>query len=276
MVVMAKNKEESSRLGLFERLAPVLLIITIGLAFMVGVLWQKVANLESGGVTATTTKTDTTAAAPAAAKVDIATIKGLFSKDIIKFGDANRKLLFVEVVDPSCPYCHVAGGDDPELATEVGTQFKYKSSGGDYVPPVPEMKKLIDSGEASLAIIYYPGHANGEMAMKALYCANEKGKFWEAHALLMNRAGYDLQNTTVKNDKTQSGAVADFLKGAVDSAFMKSCLDSGKYDSRLADEQALAGTLSIQGTPGFYINETSFPGAYSWTDMKPTADAALK
>jgi protein-disulfide isomerase len=127
-----------------------------------------------------------------------------------------------------------------------------------------------------MAIIYYPGHGNGEMAMKALYCANEKGKFWEAHNLLMSQAGYDFQNTTVKNDKTQSGAVADFLKNAVDSGFMKSCLDSGKYDGRLAEEQALAGALSIQGTPGFYINESSFPGAYSWTDMKATADAALK
>lgn len=276
MVVMAKIKEESSRPGLFERLAPILLVITIGLAFMVGVLWQKVSNLEKGGVTATTTQTTQTAGAPAAAKVDLATIKGLFDKDIIKFGDANRKLLFVEVVDPSCPYCHVAGGDDPELAAQIGTQFKYKESGGNYLPPVPEMKKLVDDGKASMAIVYYPGHGNGEMAMKALYCANEKGKFWEAHDLLMNQAGYELQNTTVKNDKAQSGKVADFLKGVVDAEFIKSCLDSGKYDSRLASEQTLAGTLSIQGTPGFYINETSFPGAYSWTDMKPTADAALK
>jgi protein-disulfide isomerase len=274
MIVMAK-KGESSRSSIFERLAPVLLILSVGLSFMVGVLWQKVADLEKGGVTSTT-QTAKTAAAPPATTIDINTVKGLFDKDILKFGDAGRKLLFVEVVDPSCPYCHVAGGDDPELAAEVGTQFKYKASGGDYAPPVPEMKKLVDSGEASLAIVYYPGHGNGEMAMKALYCANEKGKFWEAHALLMNRKGYDLQNTTVKNDKTQSGVVADFLKGAVDAGFIKSCLESGKYDTRLSDEQALAATLSIQGTPGFFINETPFAGAYSWTDMKATVDAALK
>lgn len=261
--------------GLLERLLPVLVVISIGLAFAVGVLWQKVANLEKGG-SVSGTSTNQQAAQPAAQTVDLNTVKGLFSKDLIKFGDANRKVLFVEVVDPSCPYCHVAGGDDAKLAASIGTQFKYQSDGGSYIPPVPEMKKLVDSGAASIAFIYFPGHGNGEMGMKALYCANDAGKFWEANTLLMSDAGYSLMNDTVKNDKTQSQAVADFLKSAVDPNAMKSCLDSGKYDSRLTSDQSLASSLSIQGTPGFFINTQTFPGAYSWSDMKATVDAALK
>jgi protein-disulfide isomerase len=150
------------------------------------------------------------------------------------------------------------------------------SEGGTYLPPVPEMQKLVASGDASYIYIYYPGHGNGEMGMKALYCANEKGKFWEAHDLLLSDAGYTLMNTTVKNDKTQSGVVADFLKSAVDSAFMKSCLDSGKYDARLKTDQDLATSLGIQGTPDFFVNATNFPGAYGYTDMKSAVDGALK
>lgn len=259
--------------GILEKLVPILVVLSIGLAFMVGVLWQKVANLENGGGTTSVTQQTAQQAAP---KADLNTIKGLFSKDIIKFGDANRKLLFVEVVDPSCPYCHVAGGDDAKLAASVGSQFKYQSDGGNYVPPVPEMKKLVDSGQASMAFIYFPGHGNGEMGMKALYCANDVGKFWEANTLLMSDAGYTLMNETVKNDKTQSQVVADFLKSAVDPNTMKSCLDSGKYDSRLTSDQSLASSLSVQGTPGFFINSDPFPGAYSWSDMKATVDSALK
>src|SRR4030042_7049487 len=118
-----KNKS-----AIFEKLAPILVILSVGLAFMVGVLWQKVANLEKGGVASTGTTTTTTQQA-ANPTVSLDTIKGVFDKDVIKFGDANRKLLFVEVVDPSCPYCHVAGGDNPELAVEVGDQFKYESDG---------------------------------------------------------------------------------------------------------------------------------------------------
>lgn len=267
-----------NRSGLIEKILPILLVASLGLAFMVGVLWQKVSNLEKGGSTVATTQQGTTAAAqvPAAATVDIKTVKGLFDKDIIKFGDANKKVLFVEVADPSCPYCHVAAGNDPSLAKQIGTQFQYTSDGGNYVPPVTEMKKLVDSGKASFAYIYYPGHGSGEMAMKALYCAEEKGKFWEAHELLMSQAGYDLQNTTVKNDKAQSDKVADFLKSAVDPGFLKSCLDSGKYDARLGSDQALASSLSVQGTPGFFVNSTRFDGAYSYSDMKSAVDAALK
>lgn len=260
--------------GLLEKVVPILLVMSIGLAFLVGVLWQKVSNLEKGGVT--TGSTTQTASAPPAAAVDINTIKGLFGKNLIKFGDANRKVLFVEVVDPSCPYCHVAGGEDASLAASIGTQFKYVSAGGSYVPPVPEMKKLVDSGQASMAFVYFPGHGNGEMGMKALYCAFDQGKFWEAHNLLMSDAGYTLQNTTVQNDKTKSQAVADFLKSVADPVALKSCLDSGKYDARLTSEQSLASTLNVQGTPGFYVNTSAFPGAYSWTDIKSTVDAALK
>lgn len=114
------------------------------------------------------------------------------------------------------------------------------------------------------------------MGMKALYCANEKGKFWQAHDLIMSDKGYDLMNNTVKNDKTQSATMADFLKGAVDPGFLKSCLDSGKYDSWLSADQTLAGTLGVQGTPGFYVNDKNFPGAYNWTDMKSAVDSALQ
>lgn len=281
------EKSESSRTPLFERLAPILVVISIGLAFAVGVLWQKVANLEKGGAvagTATTAGTTTTATQPT---VSLDTIKNLFSKDIIKIGDANRKVLFVEVGDPSCPYCHAAGGLDPEVSAAMGSTFKLVSQGGTYDSPVAEMKKLVDAGKASFTYIYYPGHGNGEMGMKAFYCANEKGKFWDVHDLLMSQAGYQIMNgydasqqptkgPIVKNDKTQSGALSEFLKPAIDPSFMKSCLDSGKYDAQLASDQTLATSLGIQGTPGFFVNATAYPGAYNWTDMKPTVDAALK
>jgi protein-disulfide isomerase len=92
----------------------------------------------------------------------------------------------------------------------------------------------------------------------------------------MSDAGYTLMNSTVKNDKTQSQTVANFLKSVVDASFMKSCLDSGKYDARLQSDLALATSLGIQGTPSFYVNATNFGGAYSYTDMKSAVDAALK
>lgn len=276
------QEKKKASFNIKEYFVPALIVIAIGLAFFSGTLWQKVKNFENGATTATTGTTQQTAQTT----VTIDAIKDLFGKDIIKFGDAKRKVLFVEISDPSCPYCHIAGGYDPEIAKAVGARFQYSTDGGNYVPPVTEIEKLVKDGKASFAYIYYPGHGNGEMAMKALYCAQEKDKFWEVNQLLMSAAGYAIQNgsdpagkpatVTVGNDKTKSGELAEFLKGAIDPNFMKSCLDSGKYDARLQSDQSLAGTLNVQGTPGFYVNATNFPGAYSYTDMKSVVDAALK
>lgn len=275
VIIMVKVKKFDN---LLERLVPVLLIASIGLAFTVGVLWQRVSSLEKGGTTGTTAGTQTadTNAQPTRPPVSIDLIKGVFKKEVVKFGDENKKLLFVEVADPSCPYCHVAAGLNPELNSQMGDRFKLVSDGGTYSAPVLEMKKLVDEGKASFAWIYSPGHGNGEMGTKALYCANEKGKFWEAHDLMMTNKGYDFLNNTVKNDKTKSQDLANFLASAVDSSFIKSCLDSGKYDSRLQNDIALAQSLGVSGTPGFFVNSQIYAGAYSFTDMKSAVDQALK
>jgi protein-disulfide isomerase len=268
-----------------EKIAPVLMVVVIVMSFALGSLWSKVKYLENGITntgTTTTTTTDTTTAAgqpQAANKASLATIKGLFDKDVIKFGDAKRKVLFVEFADPSCPFCHVAAGKNPELNRQMDQQtnrFKLTTDGGAYLAPEPEMRKLVDSGKAGMVIIYTPGHGNGEMGMKALYCANEQGKFWQAHDKLYTMAGYELLNNTVKNDKTKSGEVTSFLTGVVDTNKLKSCLDSGKYDSRISADVQLAGATGSEGTPGFYINDKFFNGAYSYDDMAATVNSFLK
>lgn len=279
MVLMAKRREIKIDIsGLAEKFVPVLLLATIALAFFVGTLWQKVQNLEKGGTTGTTQQTTTNAAAgKQTPDITQDVIKKLFdNKDLISFGGGDKKLLLVEVADPSCPYCHVAAGKDPELNAQIGANFKLVSDGGTYIAPVVEMKKLVDAGKASFVYIYYPGHGNGEMGMKALYCANEKGKFWDVHDLLMTNAGYNLMNNTIKNDKAQSSALANFLKPVFNASDMKSCLDSGKYDSRLSEDMGIAQDLGVNGTPGFFVNTTNFAGAYSYKDMQASVDAALK
>lgn len=258
----------------------ILFILLIICAFLIGSLWTKVTYLEKTAGTTTTqaenTNPDQAQQQPAQVKVDLSKIKDLFKKDLIKFGDANRKVLFVEVADPSCPFCQAAAGKNPELNKQMGENFVLKSEGGPYVPPVEEMKKLVDQGKASFVYIYQNGHGNGEMAMKAMYCANDQGKFWQAHDKLMTNDGYNLINNEVKNEKANSGKLADFLSGAVDSSALKSCLDSGKYDEALKTDIQVASSLGVNGTPGFFINETNFAGAYSWTDMQSAVDAILK
>lgn len=264
--------------------------LSIPNAIIVGSLIISISILISGGIikigsrttgTQANTATVSPSAQPAAQQaspqptVTLAQVKEVFNKSQVKLGDVNGKLVVIEAADPSCPFCHVAAGKNPELNKQIGSRFTLVADGGTYVAPVPELKKLVDDGKAAFAWIYTPGHGNGEMGAKALYCANEKGKFWEVHDLLMSSKGYDLLNNQVKNDKTKSGDMADFLSGVFDSATMKTCLDSGKYDSRLTEDVALAQSLGISGTPGFYLNNKGFAGAYSYKDMESTVKTAL-
>ncbi len=257
------------------------------LGFLAGSMWMENTLLKKGVVTnggTAAAPAAPAAAAPAAAqqappapvKVSLDKIKELFKSENIMFGKKDSKVLFVEFSDPSCPFCHVASGKNPEINKQMGERFMLKADGGTYIAPVEEMKKLVDNGTAGYVWMYSNGHGNGELASQALYCAYEKGKFWEAHDLLMNNEGYKLVNDVVKNDKAQSGKIADFLKGAVDSNFMKSCLEGGKYAARITEDQALGRTLGVNGTPGFFINESNFAGAYSYTDLEATVQAALK
>lgn len=92
----------------------------------------------------------------------------------------------------------------------------------------------------------------------------------------MSAAGYELMNTTVKNDVAKAGEMADFLKSAVKTDDMKKCLESGKYDDRIAGDMAIAQQIGFRGTPSFFVNTTNFAGAYSYKDMASVVEEALK
>lgn len=207
--------------------------------------------------------------------VKIDQIKKLFSKDYIHFGTANKKLLFVEISDPSCPFCHVAAGMNKELSAQVGPKFQYQEDGGTYIPPVPEIKKLVDEGKASFTYLYSNGHGNGILATQSFYCAFEKNKFWEVHDKLMTNEGYKLINEVVTNDKTKIPELVSFLGDVIDGDFLTKCLESEKYKERLTRDEKLSPNLGFQGTPHFLINTDLFQGAYSFADMKSVVDKNL-
>ena len=226
--------------------------ILVVAAFVIGSLYQKVKYLEGEGVTVKGTAQQenqpTVAQQQAQAEpiVSIEKVREAFSKAIVKFGDAKSKLVFIEVADPSCPYCHIAVGKNKELNTD---RFALVEDGGTYVAPVEEMKKLVDSGKAAFAWLYTNGHGNGEMGTKALYCAFDAGKFWQVHDLLMTSEGYKLLNEKVLNDKAKSAELAQYFSSVFNANDMKECLDSGKYDDRLQQDSTIASGLGIQGTP---------------------------
>ena len=276
---MSKDSENSEKSpNILEKFSPILLVLSIILAFMVGLLYQKIVGLKKG--TPKVAGEQTAAPNPNAPKqvnVTMDQIKDLFGKDVIKIGDKDSKLVFVEVSDPSCPYCSIASGKNSELNNSVsGGRFKLVEDGGEYIAPVPEMEKLVEAGKAAYVYIYLNGHGSGEMAAKALYCANDQGKYWEVHDLIMSAKGHDLITNTVRNDPEKSDKLASFLKSVINSSKLQECLDSGKYDKVLEDNETIARSLGVSGTPGFFVNDKNFKGAYSYADMKDLVESILK
>jgi len=239
------------------------LALVVG-AYFLGVYKTKTEFLESNPNTVAAVAGDQ---APVAQPVDMASVEALFADESnIVLGERDAKIKFVEFSDTSCPFCHVVAGKNPELSKEINPRFVAVADGGTYVPPVMEIKKLIEEGKAALAWFYTPGHGNGELGTLALYCAYEQGRFWEAHDLLMNNEGYDLVNEVVKNDRTKFGELTKFLGSSVDSSKMLSCLESKKYEARVSSDPQVASSFGYGATPTFFINDQVVEGAASWTD----------
>lgn len=224
------------------------------------------------------TGTDTTQQAQQQVTVSLEDIKALWDNaNVVRMGNKDAKLIFTEVSDPSCPYCELASGNNPEFNKTVANGvFKLVADGGTYVSPVQEIKKMVQEGKASYVWMYSTGHGNGYLAAEVLYCANDQGKFWEAHDALTNKTGYDMVENTVKNDRTQSSKLVELMASGIDKSAMQKCVDDKKYETTVQNAQQLAGTLGVQGTPGFFVNNKNFAGAYSFTDMKADVDAALQ
>jgi len=261
----------------------ILMGLLIVAAFIIGSLYQKVKYLEKGGGGGVSqgqagagTQQTADQQIPPEPTITLDSVKDAYKKGVIKFGKENSKVLFIEVADPSCPYCHIAAGHNNELNSQVGDRFKLVEDGGTYVAPVIEMKKMVDAGRAAFLWLYTNGHGNGEMGTKALYCAFEGGKFWPVHDKLMTNEGYKLLNETVRNDKAKAKETAEFLASEFSANEMQTCLESGKYDGRLAEDTAVASGLGVSGTPGFFINSVKYAGAYSYKDMESAVNDALK
>lgn len=248
-------------------------LLVVG-AYMLGVYKTKVEYLQKAPNTVAQVDPN---AQPAAKPVDMVKVEALFhNPDNLVFGDSNSKIKFVEFSDTSCPFCHVAAGENPALAKQMNPGFVPVADGGTYVPPVQEIKKLVDEGKAGFLWLYTPGHGNGELGTLALYCARDQGKFWEAHDILMGPKGYTLFNDQVKNDRRKTGQVAALLGKVLDAKALQTCMDGDKYSQRIADDPQIASDFGYSATPTFFINNKVVEGASSWNDsFKSTVDALL-
>jgi protein-disulfide isomerase len=242
---------------LLDKIAPVLLVATIGLAFAVGVLWQKVSNLEGGTA-------GTKVAAEQAANNQPPT-NGKLSEDQAKKvapvtdedhlrGSKDAKVFLIEYSDLECPFCKTFH---------------------------PTAKQIVDEYKGEVAWIYrhFPLdtlHPKARTEAIATECAFE---------LKGNDGFWALADKIFEVTPSNNGLNLDDLpklagEVGLNQEEFKACLEAEKYKDKVEAQYQSGVTAGVTGTPSnFIMNEKgevwSLPGAVDAATLKTTIDEAL-
>jgi len=161
-------------------------------------------------------------------------------------GAANAKVVVVEYSDFQCSFCKKAYPTVKQLLSEYGDKVKF------YYKHFP-----------------LGFHQNAQKAGEAFECAVEQNKGWEYHDVLFEKGNGDGSGLNVADLKKYA---AD-LK--LDTAKFNSCLDSGKYASKVQSDMAEGSANGVSGTPTFFINGQAVVGAQPYASIKSVVDAKL-
>ncbi|QQS39242.1 thioredoxin domain-containing protein [Candidatus Woesebacteria bacterium] len=250
--------EKTNQLGV-EKLLPVFVVISVFLAFAVGVLWNKVSYLENGTPTSkTVTPTANGAAADAVANQpkngkltedQAAKLTPVNDKDHVR-GNKNAKVFLVEYSDLQCPYCSSFHPTTTQILEEYGDKV-------------------------ALVYRHFPLdqiHPQARPAAVASECIADLGG-QDAYWKFLDAVFAD-----------QKGSLADMssiaVKAGVSKVAFQTCIDSGKFDSAVEEDYQSGLTVGITGTPGsLVVNEKGevwlVPGALPFAQLKTTIDEAL-
>lgn len=253
-----KAKSSSKAKSLLEKLVPVLLVLSIVLAFAVGMLWQKISSLEKGS-TDTTQKAAVQGSPKAAPNGKLssdqaAKIPKVSDSDHIR-GSKDAKVFLIEYSDFECPFCK-----------------KFH----------PTAQQIFNDYKGQVAWVYrhFPLdtlHSKARTEAEASECAKDQGgndAFWKFIDKIyeVTPSNNGLALTDLPKFATQQG-----LNGTK----LQACIDSGKYKEFVENQYQGGITAGVTGTPAnFIVNSKGdvwlFPGAVSVDSLKTTIDEALK
>ena len=144
----------------------------------------------------------------------------------------SAKVVMIEYSDFQCPYCSSHH---------------------------PTMQQLVDEFGGSVAWVYrhFPLtsiHPQATPAAVAAECAGEQQG---------NDGFWSMADALFANQTTLGQATFERLAGeqGLDAASFKSCLSSGKYNSKITSQQSGGASAGVTGTPGTFINGQLIPGA---------------
>lgn len=180
-------------------------------------------------------------------------------------GPKDAKVTVVEFADFQCPYCGIVygsalGGSRYDAIRGTATKIKNEYAKTGKIRFVFQVMAFL--GQESVD------------AGNAAYCAREIGGdegFFKMHDKLFDSQQGENQGTFSKANLKKFAAEAGFS-----SAAMADCIDSGKFDSLVAQSTAQANGVGVQGTPSFGLNSQILPNGAEYASLKAAIDALLK
>ncbi|MDP1710223.1 MAG: thioredoxin domain-containing protein [bacterium] len=231
-----------------EKFTPVLLVVTIALAFGFGILWQKVRNLESGG-TGTTAGGTTQTQPPSNVN-----IKDVGTKDEPFIGKADAPVAMAYWMDYQCPFCKKFETDTlPTLIEKYVNTGKLKIVFKDF--------QFLGSDSQTAGLFE---HAVWETSPES-FLKWQEAMFKKQDA---ENGGWGSKDDITALTKTISGIDTGKVLGLMESK-------KNEYQKELDDDKAEGGKFGISGTPGFVIGKQSISGAQPLNVFTQIIDAEL-
>lgn len=158
------------------------------------------------------------------------------------WGPANAPIQVQEWLDYQCPACAAYNRN-----YEQGVIDAFAKTGKVHY----EVRSMSFIGQESVD------------AAQAALCAADQNKFWQMHNSLYSNQGTE-NSGNLSKDRLKSLAAAIGL----DTQTFNTCLDSGKYASKVTQEQSEGDKLGVNQTPTFVVNGKLFPGLQSAADFR--------
>ena len=173
------------------------------------------------------------------------------------------------------------GDADAPLSIIEFSNFQCKFCARFYTDTLPLLKtQYIDTGKVNLIYRDFPIpkiYSNSMSAALASECADDQGKFWEYHDML-------LENQDIWRQNEPDLVISTFKQFAttlnLNQEKFDSCLDSGKYADEIKSDIDDGSNYAVTGTPTFFIgNEkigySSLFGTQSFSDFQTIIDEKL-
>jgi protein-disulfide isomerase len=170
----------------------------------------------------------------------------------LSMGDPKAPVKIEEFADFQCPTCKLFYESfEPEIVS------KYIATG-----------KVFFSYRPFSFIDDFPGATGSESknAAAAAYCANDQGKFWEYHDILLSN-----QNGENQGAFSNKRLIAFASSIGLDSAKFTACVTSKKYAQAVLNDNTYSEAKGVSETPSFIVNGK----LVILTDLTATIDAAL-